>query len=85
MPAFRISYLCSEDTRFRPRISNTRGDHIRQPKNKSAYPKDTLSRAKIEAILSLLFEPFLYKTVPSFQNTTPKPKIWSTSCQSLQS
>ena len=37
----------SQDTRFRARISNTRGDHFRQQKNKSFHPKDIHFRARI--------------------------------------
>ena len=37
----------SQDIRFRARISNTRGDHFGQHKNKSNHPKDIRFRARI--------------------------------------
>ena len=35
------------DIRFRARIPNSRGDHVRQHKNKYLHPKDTRFRARI--------------------------------------
>ena len=37
----------SQDTRFRARISNTRGDHFGQQPDKSLHSKDTRFRARI--------------------------------------
>ena len=39
--------LRQKDTRFRARISNTRGDHIWQHTHKYLHPKDILFRARI--------------------------------------
>ena len=74
-----------KDIRFRARISNTRSDLFWQHKNKSVHSKDILYRVKIEAIPSFHSQPFVHKIVPSLQNTSPKPMIWSTSSQNLQS
>jgi len=45
---YGISYIPhSRDTRFRARISNTRGDHLRQQIDTYIYSKDTRFRARI--------------------------------------